>query len=266
MPSHFLHTPLALGASQAAIAIVLALAVALLARAQGIHLERDTAISLGRGAGQIILVGFILVVLLKGPVAFSLLALTVMISAAGPIAAERARRVPGALPAAVFGIALGAALVITAMTLVGVIPYGVTSLVPVGSMIINSAMNASAQTLERFGADVLDHTGQIEAALALGAAPPATVLPYLRNAVGASLIPSLNSIRSLGIVWIPGLMAGMLLTGADPVYAAIYQFVLVAMMYAAAGLAALGTAWLVRGRVFSPAEQLILRPGHPVGA
>ncbi len=66
--------------------------------------------------------------------------------------------------------------------------------------------------------------------------------------------------RSLSIVWIPGLMAGMLLTGSDPVYAAIYQFVVVAMIYAACGLAALGTISVVRGRVFSSAEQLILRP------
>jgi len=42
----------------------------------------------------------------------------------------------------------------------------------------------------------------------------------------ASLIPAIDSLRSLGIVWIPGLMAGMLLSGARLAYAAIYQFVL----------------------------------------
>jgi putative ABC transport system permease protein len=48
----------------------------------------------------------------------------------------------------------------------------------------------------------------------------------------ASLIPAIDSLRSLGIVWIPGLMAGMLLSGARPVYAAVYQFVVVAMISA----------------------------------
>jgi len=47
----------------------------------------------------------------------------------------------------------------------------------------------------------------------------------------ASLIPAIDSLRSLGIVWIPGLMAGMLLSGARLAYAAIYQFVL-AMIFA----------------------------------
>lgn len=145
------------------------------------------------------------------------------------------------------------------MTAVGVIDLKIASLVPVGGMIVNGAMNASAQTLERFGADVLAHTGQIEAALALGAAPADAAVTHSRNAVSASLIPIVNSTRSLGIVWIPGLMAGMLLTGSDPVYAAIYQFAVVAIIHAASGLAALGTISIVRRRVFSSAEQLILR-------
>jgi hypothetical protein len=45
----------------------------------------------------------------------------------------------------------------------------------------------------------------------------------------ANLIPAIDSLRSLGIVWIPGADAGMLLSGARPVYAAVYQFVVVAM-------------------------------------
>ena len=261
MLSQLFHTPVALGAAQAAVAAALALAVAALARSQAIFLGRETCVALGRGITQIFLVGFILAVMLKGPAVYGLAALILMIAAAGPIAAARARGVPGARLAASVGIAAGSAVVIVAMTLAGVIAFSVSSLVPIGSMITNGAMNASAQALERFGADVLAHRGEIEAALALGAAPPQTVLTYVRRAVSASLIPSINSISSLGIVWIPGLMAGMLLTGSDPVYAAIYQFVVVTMIYAAAGLSALGTTYLIRGRIFSPAEQLLLRPG-----
>lgn len=90
--------------------------------------------------------------------------------------------------------------------------------------------------------------------------PAEAVVAHSPNAVTASLIPSVNSMRPLGIVWIPGLMAGMLLTGSDPVYAAIYQFVVVAMIHAASGLAALGTISVVRRRVFSSTAQLLLRP------
>ena len=73
------------------------------------------------------------------------------------------------------------------------------------------------------------------------------------------MIPSINNLRSLGIVWIPGVMAGMVLAGSDPIVAAVYQFVVVAMLFATAGTTAMLCTSFVRTRAFSPAEQLTLR-------
>jgi putative ABC transport system permease protein len=109
---------------------------------------------------------------------------------------------------------------------------------------------------------VLAHSGEIETALSLGAEARSSVSPYVQASFEASLIPAIDSLRSLGIVWIPGLMAGMMLSGARPVYAAIYQFVVLAMIFAASGLTSLVSTTLIRGRVFSPAEQLLLQPGR----
>jgi putative ABC transport system permease protein len=53
----------------------------------------------------------------------------------------------------------------------------------------------------------------------------------------------------------------MLLSGARPVYAAIYQFVVLAMIFAASGLTSLVSTLLIRGQVFTSAEQLLLQPG-----
>jgi len=54
----------------------------------------------------------------------------------------------------------------------------------------------------------------------------------------------------------------MLLSGARPVYAAVYQFVVLAMIFAASGLTSLTSTVLIRGRIFSPAQQLLLQPGR----
>lgn len=70
---------------------------------------------------------------------------------------------------------------------------------------------------------------------------------------------AIDSLRSLGIVWIPGLMARMLLSGTRPAYAAIYQFVVLAMIFASSGLTSLMSTLLMRTHVLSPAEQLVLR-------
>ena len=57
------------------------------------------------------------------------------------------------------------------MTWAGVIDTAITSLIPVGSMIIANAMNTNGLALNRFRSEVLAHAGEIETALALGAAP-----------------------------------------------------------------------------------------------
>jgi putative ABC transport system permease protein len=56
-------------------------------------------------------------------------------------------------------------------------------------------------------------------------------------------------------------MAGMLVSGARPVYAAIYQFVVLAMTLAASGLTSLISTMLIRGRVFPAGEQVLQQPG-----
>ena len=104
------------------------------------------------------------------------------------------------------------------------------------------------------------HCGLIETGLALGAASKQAVAPYVQISFQASLIPAIDSLKSLGIVWIPGLMAGMLLAGSDPAYAAIYQFVTISMIFSASRLTALISSLLIRNHAFSPAEQLTLRP------
>ena len=63
----------------------------------------------------------------------------------------------------------------------------------------------------------------------------------MQSSFEASLIPAIDLLRSRAIVWIPGLMAGMLLSGARPAYAAIYQFVMLAMICASSGLTVHGT-------------------------
>ena len=248
--------------AQAFVAALAALLVVLLARKRGIHLESETLIALLRGIIQIIAVGSILMLLLRGPRWTSGFLLAGMIVAAGATSARRAKGMPDAFRVSASSIAFGAGSVIALMTWLGVIDTAITSLVPVGSMLIANAMNTNGLALNRFRADVLAHVGEIETALALGAEAKNSVGPYVQASFEASLIPAIDSLRSLGIVWIPGLMAGMLLSGARPVYAAIYQFVVLAMIFAASGLTSLVSTLLIRERIFTAAQQLTLQPGR----
>jgi putative ABC transport system permease protein len=263
MLTSYIKDPLWQAIAQAAIAILFALAVVGLARRQKVHLERETVIALGRGLAQVVLVGSVLVLLFRGPLWLGVPVLLGMMGVAGWTAAQRVRQIPGALHAAVWSIGLGAGLVTVLMTLLGGIEPQLEVLIPIGSMLIANAMNTCAQALERLRAEIEAHTGQVEAALALGAAPKQTIEPYVQAAVQASMIPRIDSLRSLGIVWIPGVMAGMILAGSDPIYASVYQFMVIAIIYAGSALTAIASTLLIRRYLFSHAEQLVLRRAEP---
>ncbi len=253
---------LQLGLAQSVAAALAAFLVVLLARRRGIHMESEAAVAMLRGLVQIVAVGSVMLLLLRGPRWTSVFLLAAMIVAAGATSVRRAKGLPQAFRISTWAIACGAGSVIAVMTWLGVIDTPITALVPVGSMLIANAMNTNGLALNRLRADVLAHVGEIETALALGAEANVSVAPYVQASFEASLIPAVDSLRSLGIVWIPGLMAGMLLSGARPVYAAIYQFVVLAMIFAASGLTSMVSTLLIRGRIFTAAQQLILQPGR----
>ena len=255
-----LNSDIARGMFEAAGAIVLCAGVVLLCRRFSVHVERETAISIARGLVQMVFVGIVLAALLHGSLLIGAMILLAMTFAAAVTASRRAKGIRDSLALSFYAIAAGAGVVIAGMLAMGALTTDIAVLVPVGSMIIANAMNACAQSVERFRADVTAHVGDIEAGLALGALPAVAAAPYFESAVYASLLPRLDMLKSLGLVWIPGVMAGMVVSGASPVYAGIYQFVIVAMILAASGITGLVATLLMRRRSFSAAAQLTLRP------
>jgi ABC-type iron transport system FetAB permease component len=176
-----------MGLAQAAGAVVLCLAVVALCRWFAVQVEREAAISIGRGLVQMVFVGVVLALLLHGSLLIGVLILLLMTIAAAATASRRLKGIGSPLLLSFWAIFAGSGVVIAAMLATKALKPDIVMLVPVGSMIIANAMNACAQAAERFRADVTAHVGQVEAGLALGAEPAATVAPYVQSAVYASL-------------------------------------------------------------------------------
>jgi putative ABC transport system permease protein len=209
------NNDIAKGMFEAAGAIVLCMAVVGLCRHFGLRVERETAISIARGLVQMVFVGIVLAVLLHGSLLIGATILVGMTFAAAVTASRRAKGIPNSLLLSFYAIAAGGGVVIAGILAMGALTTDIWC--RVGSMIIANAMNACGQSIERFKADVTSHVGYIEAALALGAVPAVATAPYFESAVYASLLPRLDMLKSLGLVWIPGVMAGMVVSGASPV-------------------------------------------------
>lgn len=247
------------GLLQCALAGGLALAVLALARRRAPGLLRELPLAELRGLVQIVAVGAVLAFLLHGTRWLAIPVLAAMMLAAANIVRGRAKRIPRAFPMILTSIFCGAGSVLALMAAARVIPLSIQILIPVGSMVIANTMNTLSLFLDRLRGEVTAHTGEIESALALGATAEAALRPELTAAYRACLIPSMDNIRSLGIVWIPGIMAGMVLSGMSPLSAALYQFVVLTTIFSAAALTCLVASGLVRRRVFSEQEQLLVR-------
>jgi len=259
MVEHFFPNQLARGAVECLIAAMATIAVMFLTRRRAPGLLREIGLAEIRGLLQIVAVGAILAALLRGPAWTSIFALVGMILAAASIVRKRAKQIPRAFVLALIAIGTGAGTILAVMTATGVIPLKILTLIPVGSMVIANTMNTQSIFLDRLCGEVVAHVGEIESALALGATPDAAVERYLRAAFRSSLIPAVDNIRSLGIVWIPGIMAGMVLSGSSPLYAALYQFVVLTTIFSSSALACFVASHLVTRRIFSPYSQLLLR-------
>ncbi len=132
--------------------------------------------------------------------------------------------------------------------------------IPLGGMIIGNSMNAIAIALERLLGDLRERRGEVEMKLCLGADYKEASQDIVRNAMRSGMIPSINSLMAVGIVFIPGMMTGQILAGADPLVAIRYQIVVMVMLIGSTTIGLLLVVLLVRKMCFGAGERLLLRP------
>ena len=252
------------GLWQVGAATLLAVVVVGLSRWRRLALEAELATAFVRGFVQIVAMGLLVGVLLTVPLVWSTLILLGMVGGATWISKQRGAGLPRVTGISLLAIGVGAGSTIVLMTAAGAIEATVRSLVPIGSLVIANAMKINGLALDRFKEEIRSHRAVIEVGLALGGPPQRVLSAHVRDSVRASLIPVVDSLKSLGWVWIPGVMAGMILGGENPIYAALYQFVIMAMIFAAGGLTSMIGTVLMGRAVITDAEQLVeaesLRP------
>ncbi|HIW75415.1 MULTISPECIES: ABC transporter permease [Gordonibacter] len=205
---------------------------------------------------QLLAVGFVLMFLFEYQTWWLvLLLLGFMVLAATQIATSRVKSSIRGLWPAVFVSLFASSIVVAFVVVEGVIHadpwYNARQLVPIAGMIIGNAMSATAVAIDRLFADMDSRSNEVFALVALGATPKEAAFPSIKAAVGAGMTPILASMSAAGIVTIPGMMAGQLLAGADPVAAAKYQIVVMLMLSAANTVAIVLACYLTYRKRFS---------------
>lgn len=96
-------------------------------------------------------------------------------------------------------------------------------MIPLAGMVFASAMTSISLVAERFQAEWVREDNYTEA----------------RNiAFQTSMIPMVNSLFAVGLVALPGMMTGQILSGVDPLIAVRYQIMVMLMLLGSSGISA----------------------------
>ena len=93
--------------------------------------------------------------------------------------------------------------------------------IPIAGMIFANTMNALSLAIERFEKEI-QRKVKYEKARAI--------------AFKACMIPQINALLAVGLVALPGMMTGQILSGVDPLIAVRYQIMIMAMVISSAGI------------------------------
>jgi putative ABC transport system permease protein len=175
---------------------------------------------------QLLLIGYFLAYIFEADSSLIVLAvLTVMLFTSSWIAL-RAVKIPRKTLylKSFISISLSGILILILVTqgVLNLQPWYLPSyMIPLAGMIFANAMNSVSLAAERLAAEI-NRTNTYEEA---------------RNiALRASLIPITNSLFAVGLVSIPGMMTGQILSGVSPLIAARYQIMVMCMVFGAAGI------------------------------
>ncbi len=225
-----------------------------------LKLEKDLMMGSTRALVQLILMGFILEAIFKieGKV-FLFLILLLMCGVAASISGKRGKEIPQSYQVAFIGILAGSVLTFSILFVAGIIAPEAKFIIPLGGMIIGNSMNASSLAMNRLIGEMKHQSSQIETLLALGANKGQASQRALRKSVRAALIPSIDSMKVIGLVHLPGIMTGFIIAGGSPLEAVKYQLAVVFMIAGTASLTTILTTHLATRKCFTENLQLIDR-------
>ncbi|RNA64933.1 iron export ABC transporter permease subunit FetB [Prosthecochloris sp. ZM_2] len=261
-----MNPPLDISLWQLLLGLVFILVAQVTSLVYHLGLNRDISIGTLRTFAQLFLMGYVLSFIFGSDnVWLTLGVFGVMVVSASFIIKGRVREksVPYILPTVLTMFAsYFATAVFVSGVIVGVEPWWEPRyFLPLGGMVIGNSMSALAIAIERLFSELRQQKNMVETRLCLGANYREASQDIFRNAISAGMIPSINAMMGVGLVFIPGMMAGQVLAGADPLQAVRYQIVIMLMLVGSTALTSFVTIRIVRRRCFGKGEELLLGSG-----
>lgn len=216
--------------------------------------ERQMFVAAARMVIQLAAVGAVLTLVFEAAsLPWTLaIALAMVLFAGREVAARQARPLSGWWGYGLGGAAMTlAASTLTLTALLGSLQpepwHDPRYAIPLFGMILGNTMTGVSLGLDALTQGAAKERPAIEARLALGADRWTSLRPQMREAMRRGFMPMINAMAAAGVVSLPGMMTGQILSGIPPADAVRYQLLIMFLIVGATGLgllaAVVGGAW-----------------------
>jgi putative ABC transport system permease protein len=236
-----------------AVALVVLLAVSVVAHRLGRSgLERQAVLAGLRAIVQLSLVALVITAVVRS-IWWSLLAVAAMFVMA-VVTTTRRVGAPAAWPWAAAAMACGVVPVVTLIVVTGTVPFVGVALIPVAGIVIGNTMTVHTLVGRRTFAALRDEHNQYEACLSIGLTADQAIDEIIARRVPEGIVPSLDQVRTSGVVTLPGAFIGVMLGGGSAVQAATAQVLVLFAIMATQAITAGVQASLIRRRLLLPPD------------
>lgn len=121
--------------------------------------------------------------------------------------------------------------------------YNPQYFIPIAGMLVGNSMTGISLGVKSLLDGMMTQRGLVEEALVLGATPQLATRPIINRTFDAAIMPTINSMVGMGIVFLPGMMTGQILSGTMPNTAVAYQ---IAIMFGILGAVSLTVILLLQ--------------------
>jgi putative ABC transport system permease protein len=231
-----------LTAWQVALAYLFVLMVLAIVRIRGIKREKEIIVSSVRMTLQLVLTGYVLVYVFHNPNPFITGGIILLMEtfAVYTVFNKFKGKLSNPLKKVItFSMSIGtlSCLIYFLFVVVRISPwYNPQYFVPIAGMLIGNTMTGISLGINSLLEGMTTQKTLVEEALILGAPPQAATRNIINNTFDTAIMPTINSMVGMGIVFLPGMMTGQILSGTPPTTAIAYQ---IAIMLGILGAVAL---------------------------
>ncbi len=240
-----------------ALTLIFVLLPLVLSKVLRLELEKDIVIATVRSIIQLLFIGYILQFVFDAEsIVYILLMIALMIATATHNASKKGKAIRGVTWKIVATLLIVEALTQGVLIGLRIIPPTAQYIIPISGMIIGNSMVLSILFLNRFIAEVESRRDQAELILSLGGTPKQAIHRQLLHAIKASMIPTIESQKTMGLVQLPGMMSGQIIAGADPIQAVQFQLLILFLLLTTASVTSIVLGFLSYPTLFNERMQL----------